>query len=147
MPSNTLRKQPFHQAQKMHFLYYQDELLEFIINKGKIEMEQTKLKGIIEWPTPTTLKQLRSFLGFFNFYHRFIKDYANHSKALNRLLKKREMWNWTDDQQKAFDDLKNSFSTQPVLLIPNQDKPFFIMANALQYATGTVLEQEDTNGD
>ena len=57
------------------------------------------------------------------------------------------MWNWTDNQQKAFDDLKNSFSTQPVLLIPDQDKPFFIMADASQYATGAVLEQEDTNGD
>ncbi len=92
-------------------------------------MEEAKLKGIIKWPILTTLKQLRSFLGFCNFYHRFIKDYANHSKALNKLLKKTEMWNWTDEQQKAFDDLKNSFSTQPVLLIPNQDKPFFIMAS------------------
>src|SRR6266496_1303111 len=66
--------------EKCTFFTTKIELLRFIIDKGRIEMDQMKLKGTINWPIPTTLKQLRSFLGFCNFYHQFMKDYANHSK-------------------------------------------------------------------
>ena len=118
-----------------------------MIDNGQIEMEQSKLKGIKDWPTPTKVKELRSFLGFCNFYHHFIRNHADRSKPLNKLLKKTEPWNWTEEQQKSFEDLKDSFSKEPVLLIPDQDKPFFIVTDASLYATGAVLEQEDTNGD
>ena len=78
-----------------------------IIEEGKISMDPGKLKGISEWPIPSTVKQVRGFLGFGNFYRRFIQHFSNIVKPLNDLLKKDQRFNWTDEQQKAFEELKN----------------------------------------
>ena len=77
-----------------------------IIEEGKISMDSGKLKGIQDWPTPTMVKQTRGFLGFGNFYQRFIQGFSNLARPLNDLLKKDKKFEWTDDCQKAFDELK-----------------------------------------
>ena len=77
-----------------------------VIEEGKISMDPIKLKGIRDWPTPTTVKHVRSFLGFGNFYRKFIHKYLEVAKPLNDLLKKDKSFEWTSDCQKAFDDLK-----------------------------------------
>ena len=61
---------------------------------------------IQDWPSPTTVKQTRGFLGFGNFYQRFIRSFSNLAKPLNDLLLKDQKFIWTDDCQKAFDELK-----------------------------------------
>ena len=66
---------------------------------------------------------------------------------LNDLLKKDQKFIWTDDCQKAFDELKKRFTEEPVLMMPDQMKPFQIETDALKYATGAVLTQLDSNGD
>ena len=95
------------------------EYLGMVIRENQIKMEKTKLEGIIDWPTPTTVKQVRSFLGFGNFYRKFIGHYANIAQPLNDLTKKDHPWNWTTDCQQAFDDLKAAFIEVPVLLMPD----------------------------
>ena len=122
-------------------------VLGFVVEKGKVEMEKTKVSGIADWPPPQNLKQLQSFLGFCNFYHRFISHYADLCEPLNRLRKKDYPWNWEQDQQTAFERLKQAFTKEPVLLIPDNAKPFEIEADASLFATGAVLTQTDTNGD
>ena len=69
-------------------------------------MDPSKLSGIREWPTPTTVKQIRSFLGFGNFYRRFIHGFADLARPLNDLLKKDTPFDWKQEQQTAFDTLK-----------------------------------------
>jgi len=72
-------------------------------------MEPMKLAGITDWPTSTTVKQVQSFLGFANFYRRFIGKFAEISLPLTALTKKDLTWNWTTECQEAFDTLKKKF--------------------------------------
>src|SRR6202023_1342438 len=123
------------------------EYLGMMIKENSIMMEPGKLAGIHDWPTPTTLKQVRSFLGFDNFYRRFIGHYANIARPLNNMTKKDMLWEWTDSCQKAFDDLKAEFQKATVLLMPDSSKPFVIESDASKWATGAVLRQQDLNGD
>ena len=109
-------------------------------------MEPQKLNGISKWPPPENITQLRSFLGFCNFYHQFVKGYADLCVELNKLLKKDSKWNWMPECQEAFDLLKLWYVTQSVLTIPDYNKLFIIEANASLFVTGGVLLQEDSNG-
>ena len=123
------------------------EYLGLVIEEGKISMDSGKLKGIQDWPTPTTVKQTRGFLGFGNFYRWFIKGFSKLAQPLNNLLKKDRKFEWTKDCQQAFDDLKKRFTEEPVLAMPDQTRPFQIETDASKYATGAVLTQTDINGD
>jgi RNase H-like domain found in reverse transcriptase len=118
-----------------------------VIEEGKISMDPGKLRGIQDWPAPTTVKQTRGFLGFGNFYRRFIRHFSNLAKPLNNLLKKDQKFEWTEECQRVFDDLKKRFTEEPVLMMPDQTRPFQIETDASKYATGAVLTQLDSNGD
>ena len=118
-----------------------------VIEEGKISMDPGKLKGISEWPRSYTVKQVRGFLGFGNFYRRFIKHYSELAKLLNNLLKKDQKFEWTAECQEAFDKLKKCFTEEPVLMMPDHSKPFQIECDASKYASGAVLTQLDSNGN
>ena len=115
------------------------EYLGMVVEEGKILMDSGKLKGIQDWPTPTTVKQVRAFLGFGNFYQWFIWHFSELAKPLNDLLKKDNKFEWTSDCQKAFDELKKRFTEEPVLMMPDHTRPFQIETDASKYATGAVL--------
>ena len=123
------------------------EYLGMIISENKIAMDPVKVKGILDWPEPTTVKDVRSFLGFGNFYRRFIDHFSEIARPLNALTKKDARWEWTTECQKAFDTLKQRFATAPVLQMPDVAKPFVVESDASQWATGAVLRQRDANGD
>jgi hypothetical protein len=102
------------------------ELSGFIIKKGIIKMDLAKLAGLRDWPVLCTMKQVCSFLRFGNFYQKFIKEYSNHTKLLNNLLKRR-------------------FTKNPVLMMPDSSQPFQIKSDTLKYASGAVLTQMDSS--
>jgi hypothetical protein len=117
-----------------------------IISENEISMDQKKLEGIRKWPEPTSVKETRSFLGFGNYYRKFIKKFSDIVKPLNDLLKKDTKFQWNDDAQKAFNTLKQRFTEQPVLQMPDMTRPFEIESDASKFAYGAVLTQKDTNG-
>ena len=86
-------------------------------------------------------------MGFGNFYRQFIRHFSNLAKPLNDLLKKDQKFEWTEECQRAFDDLKKQFTEEPVLMMPDQTQPFEIKTDASKYAIGAVLTQLDSNGD
>ena len=77
--------------------------LGMIVKPGQLAMDPVKLNGIAQWPTPSKVKDVRSFLGFTNFYHQFIPNYSTLARPLINLTKKNLPWNWTSSQQQAFD--------------------------------------------
>jgi len=85
------------------------------------------------------VKDVRKFLGLANYYRRFIKNFAQVARPMNVLIRKDMKWQWGQEQQKAFDELKRIFTTRPVLAAPDLDKKFRVEADALNYATGGVL--------
>ena len=132
--------------EKCLFWATQVDYLNFVLSENRIAMDPVKLKGIEQWTTLTTIKQLQSFLGFGNYYRKFIKDYGNLTQPLNELLKDKK-FKWTDNVQQAFDTLKGKFQAAPVLQLPDPYKPFMVECNTSKYTSGVVLQQQDLNGD
>ena len=123
------------------------EYLGMVLSYGHIGMDPTKLNGIRNWPTTTKVKDVHSFLGFTNFYWKFIDDYSNITCPLRNHTKKDTPWTWDNSCQNALNRLKNCFLTKPVLHFPDTSKHFAIATDATKYASGGILLQADSNGD
>jgi len=119
--------------------------LEVVIGSDGIKMEKEKVDGILSWPEPRNIKDVRKFLGLANYYRRFIKNFAQVARPMNMLTRKDVKWQWKEEQQKAFDELKRIFTTKPVLVAPDLDKEFRVEADASNYATGGVLSMKDSD--
>src|SRR5271156_1200565 len=102
------------------------EYLGVIISKGHAEMDPAKVAGIIDWPEPKTVKEVQAFLGFCNFYRRFIKDFSHLAQPLFALTRKDMIFNWSNKPKKAFEEIKQIFTLTPVLAIPDTQKPMRI---------------------
>jgi hypothetical protein len=122
------------------------DYLGVIIEKGMTCMDPVKIAGIKNWPIPTKVKDVRSFLGFCNFYRPFIQGFAHLARPLNELMRKDAEWSWEDRQQKAFDKLKRRVTTEPVLAHPVLTDPFELEVDASGFAMGAVLLQKKEDG-
>ena len=116
-------------------------ILGVIVGKGQIEMEQEKIKVVKEWKIPGKVKDVESFLGFANFYRCFIQNFSHIAKPLNELKGKKE-WKWEEEHQKAFQELKERITSQPVLALPRKEGKFRVETDASGHAIGGVLSQE-----
>lgn len=133
----------FAKPEKCIFETQEVKFLGLVIKPGTLHMATDKLSGISEWPTPTTVKHIHQFLGFCNFYRRFIPDFATKAHPLNELTRANVPWKWDETQQFAFETLKDTFQTQPTLLLPDPTKPFTLETNASLVGTGAVLYQKN----
>ena len=82
------------------------EFLGVILGKGTIQMDPTKLKGVADWPTPRTVRDIRAFLGFTGFYRYFVPNYSQIARPLIELTKKTTPFHWEEPQIQAFEQLK-----------------------------------------
>src|SRR5438067_2538203 len=131
---------------KSEFNQEEVEFLGHIIGKNGIHMDLRKVQSVLEWPTPKNLKDLQAFLGLANYYRRFIKSYSTIVTLLLRFTKKDVPFQWDEPAQKAFDALKEKFTTAPVLMVFDPTKPIYIETDASNYALGACLSQKDDQG-
>uniref|UniRef100_A0A0W0FYL1 Putative pro-pol protein n=1 Tax=Moniliophthora roreri TaxID=221103 RepID=A0A0W0FYL1_MONRR len=110
-------------------------------------MDPVKLVGIADWEPPQTVKGVHAFLGFGNFYRKFIGKYTHLTRLLNDLLQKNRKFKWTKQCQIAFNLLKAKFLSEPILVMPDVDKPFVIEADASKWAMGAVLRQKEADSE
>jgi len=136
----------FLKPEKCQFHQREVEYLGMIVGNGKVRMDPVKVQGITQWPTPACVKDVRSFLGFCNFYRAFISDFSNIARPLNDLTCKNRQWNWSNKCEKAFTDLKKVCASEPVLKTPDWSKPFVMHTDASGYALGVVIAQEHEDG-
>ena len=118
------------------------EFLGVILGKGTIQMDPTKLKGVADWPTPRTLRDVRAFLGFTGFYRYFVPNYSLIARPLIELTRKTTPFHWEEAQIQAFERLKTLMCSKPILRQPNYDQQFFLATDASAYSVGAVLLQE-----
>src|SRR6201995_4671104 len=140
-------KDLFLKLEKCKFNQTELEYLGLIISEGQIRMDAAKLAGIKQWPEPTTVKQVRSFLGFANFYRKFIGHYSEIAKPINALTQKDKPFIWTKECQQAFELLREKFLEEPVLKMIDPTKQYVLETDASKWAIGAVLKQLGEDGE
>jgi len=134
----------FLRPEKCQFYKQRIEYLGLVISENKVSMDLVKVAGVREWPTPENKMDVQAFLGFVNFYWRFIWDFSAKARSLFDLTHSEQVWTWSGREQAAFEDLKTAVTTAPVLVSPQESDPFRIKADSSDFATGAVLSQQST---
>ena len=129
--------------EKCHFMATSGVVLGHIISKEGIQVDPAKIELISKLPSPTTVKEVRQFLGHAGFYRRFIQDFSKIAQPLCALLLKDAEFIWTKACQEAFKRLKSLLTTAPIVRSPNWSLPFELMCDASDYAVGAVLGQRE----
>src|SRR5258705_11919740 len=109
-------------------------------------MDPVKVQGVTDWPQPVKVKDVQSFIGFVNFYWRFICDFSEIACPLHALTWKSKDWSWGAAKQQAFDVLKSTVTSAPTLTFPSKSSPFHLEDNASNFATGAILSQQQEDG-
>jgi transposase InsO family protein len=139
---DRLRKHGFYcNLEKCQFNLSQISYLGYIVSSEGLTMDPAKVSAVTDWPTPTRKKDVQSFLGFANFYRRFICNFSNVTIPLTQLLKKGADFVWTKECNLAFEKLKIAFTNGNMLLHPSDSKPFVMETDASDFALGAVLYQ------
>ncbi|CAL9005419.1 unnamed protein product, partial [Prunus brigantina] len=127
--------------EKCHFMVNQGIVLGHVISSKGIEVDKAKIDLIASMPSPTSVKEVRSFLGHAGFYRRFIKDFSKIARPLCNLLAKDMDFTFDQDCENAFNALKKMLTTAPIIIPPDWSLPFELMCDASDYAVGAVLGQ------
>lgn len=114
------------------------EYLGHMVSGNGVTPEPSKIQAMVQWPTPTSVRELRAFLGLIGFYRKFIRGYAAIAAPLTSLLCK-DAFTWTTESQEAFIQLKYAMTNALVLALPNFAEPFVIKTDASAMAIGAVL--------
>ncbi|KAM9425625.1 uncharacterized protein KZ484_011443 [Pholidichthys leucotaenia] len=115
--------------------------LGFTIAHNQIITEPNKVKAMVNWPTPSSRKQLQQFLGFANFYRCFINKYSVIALPLTRLTSPKTPFRWTEEAAAAFTELKNRFSSSPILSQVDPVLQCLVEVDASDSRVGAVLSQ------
>jgi hypothetical protein len=128
---------------KCEFWLKEIKFLGHTISQEGISVDPEKVQEVMDWKPPTTVRQIRSFLGLAGYYRRFIPDFSRIAKPMTKLLKKGVKYDWSQKCEDAFHALKQHLTTAPVLAQPDNTKPFEVYCDASGTGLGCVLMQEN----
>jgi hypothetical protein len=132
---------------KCEFEVKETKYLGFVIStKTGVNMDPAKVQAILDWEAPTSVRSVRSFLGFANFYRTFIKDYARIAIPLTQLTHKDQDFVWTQNAEDAFVRLKKIFTTAPALIQFDPDRETILETDSSGWCVGGILMQVCENG-
>ena len=132
--------------QKCQFHVQEVSFLGYLISGKGVRMDPAKIEAITQWPTPTSVHDIQVFLGFANFYRRFIKRYSRIILPITTLLKKGVKFKWDAKAQQAFDKLKTAFTTAPILRHFDPSRPVILETDSSDRALGVVASQRGDDG-
>ena len=137
---------------KCEFFKKRIHYLGHIVSHKGIETDPKKIEAIVKWPVPRTVHEVRKFLGFTNYYRKFVYKYAQIARPLNKLIsgenakKKHRKVDWGEDQETSFCELKDACTKTPVLAYADYKKPFRVNTDASEQGLGSVLYQKQDDG-
>ncbi|KAL0180477.1 hypothetical protein M9458_022883 [Cirrhinus mrigala] len=132
----------FAKAEKCEFHQTATTFLGYVVSSEGVAMDDSKVQAVLRWPQPSTLKELQRFLGFSNFYRRFIRNFSTVAAPLTSMVKKGvKRLSWTSAAVQAFKLLKERFTTAPILHHPDPERQFIVEIDASSTGIGAVLSQ------
>lgn len=128
-------------ARKCTLFSKQVKYLGHVISEEGVETDAEKVKAVMKWPEPLNKTQVRSFIGLWSYYRKFIANFAEIARPLHRLTEASVAFKWTNECQVAFDALKTKLTSAPILTHPDFSKRFILDTDASQNAIGAALSQ------
>ena len=132
---------------KCHLLRTEVTYLGFNFSGAGVTPDSSKYAVVRDWPTPTSLSEVRSFVGFATYYRRFVPQFASIAAPLNRLSEKYAVFQWNDECEEAFQLLKAKLISPPTLAYPDVNRQFILDTDASNVAMGAVLSQVNELGE
>ncbi|KAI3366348.1 hypothetical protein L3Q82_000508 [Scortum barcoo] len=136
-----LENQLYAKAEKCDFHASSVTFLGYVITANHVSMDPAKVSAVTNWPPLTTRKKVQQFLGFANFYRRFIRNFSAVAAPLHALTSVKSVFQWTSKAEEAFQRLKRLFTTAPVLTVPDPALQFVVEVDASNEGVGAVLSQ------
>jgi hypothetical protein len=127
---------------KCEFWLTEVAFLGHVISVGGVSVDPGKVRDVLNWMPPTNVLEIQSFLGLAGYYRRFIKDFSKIANPMMKLLKKNNAFEWIEECQTSFEELKKHLTSAPVLVLPDLTKKFDIYCDASLQGLGCVLMQE-----
>ncbi len=121
--------------------------LGYIVSSEGVRMDPEKVKAVVEWPSPDSRKALQRFLGFANFYRRFIRNFSQLAAPLTALTSPRTTFRWSNTAEAVFTKLKGRFVSAPILIAPDSSRQFVVEVDASEVGVGAVLSQRSSADD
>lgn len=122
------------------------KFLGHIISPGQCRPDEEKVRAVLDYPRPSTVKQLQAFLGLAGYYRSFIPHFSLTAHPLTNLLKKNEPWQWQECQEQAFTALKQALAQDAVTSLPDLNRPFVVETDASGIGIAAVLLQAGPEG-
>ncbi|GJP60468.1 hypothetical protein CLOP_g17684 [Closterium sp. NIES-67] len=142
-----LRQERFYvKLSKRDFALEKVQFLGHIISAQGFHVDPKKIEAVCMWRTPENVKELQQFLGFANYYNKFVPKYAKITAPLTNLLKKNTPYKWGPQHQEAVEQLKQALTSAPVLILLDPERDYVIEADASDQAMGAVFMQDQWNG-
>ncbi len=137
----------FVKAEKCAFHAQSVPFLGFIVSPEGVRMDPDRVKAVVNWPTPDSRKALLRFLGFANFYRRFIRNFSQLAAPLTALTSTKMTFRWSNAAEAAFTKLRGRFVSAPILRAPDPTRQFVVEVDASEVGVGAVLSQRATSDD
>jgi transposase InsO family protein/predicted aspartyl protease len=126
---------------KCHFFQTRVNFLGHVVSAEGIATDPEKITAVQQWPTPSSVHDVRSFLGTCSYYRKYIKSFADIARPLHKLTEKTTKFHWSSDCDAAFHALQHSLITAPILGYPDMKDPFVLDTDASGFGIGAVLSQ------
>src|SRR6516165_5176268 len=137
------KEQLYAKLSKCEFWLESVAFLGHIISKEGVSVDPKKIEAIVDWPRPTNVTEVRSFLGLAGYYRRFVENFSTIAVPLTRLTQKRVKFEWNEDCERSFQELKQRLVSAPILTLPSGLDGFVVYSDASKNGLGCVLMQNE----